>query len=218
MRQGDLDSLLGLHGLGVLGSFTPTPQDQVPVPCATLALIGPAHPDFWDIASTSPEFADGTPDPLDRWSAHILDKIAADTGARALYPFGGPPWHPFIAWAKRTGRIHTSPVTLLVHDTYGLFASFRGALALPKPLIDTVPARGTPCETCAGQPCRTACPVDALSPGGYDVALCHAHLDTSAGSTCLQGCLARRACPVGASYRTGAQSAYHMSRFHPGKP
>jgi hypothetical protein len=47
------------------------------------------------------EFRDGRPDPIDRWSRRVIGHMACDLGAKALFPFGGPPWHPFIAWAKR---------------------------------------------------------------------------------------------------------------------
>ena len=213
MRQADLDALLAPHGLTVLGTFAPKPSDGLDA--ASLALIGPSGPDFWGIVTASPEFGDGAPDPVDRWSRRILDGLAAEVGATALYPFGGPPWHPFIDWAQRTGRIHASPVTLLVHDTHGLFVSFRGALALPEPLTDTAHPGPSPCLTCPDQPCRAACPVTALTADGYDVPACHAHLDTPQGADCLQGCLVRRACPVGSGLRPSAQSAYHMARFHP---
>ena len=212
MTEAGLNALLAPHGLTVLGQFAPVPEDGIDA--ATLALIGPAGPAFWDVLSASPEYVDGAPDPVDRWSRRILDTLAAELGATALYPFGGPPWHPFIAWAQRTGRIHASPVTLLVHDIQGLFVSFRGALALSEPLLDPTPASPRPCDCCA-KPCRTACPVSALTAHGYDVDACHAYLDTAPGADCMSGCLVRRACPVGKGLRPAAQSAYHMSRFHP---
>jgi epoxyqueuosine reductase len=53
--------------------------------------------------------------------------MACDLGAKALFPFGGPPWHPFIAWAKRSGRAWESPVGFLVHDQAGLMVSYRAA-------------------------------------------------------------------------------------------
>jgi hypothetical protein len=56
--------------------------------------------------------------------------MACDLGAKALFPFTGPPWHPFIAWARRSGRAWESPVGFLVHDRAGLMVSYRGALAL----------------------------------------------------------------------------------------
>lgn len=201
--------------LEVLGGFHPTSQDRVPNGTKTLLLLGPAEPGFWDHVTASPEFRDGLPDPLNRWSTRVVDALAADFGAVALYPFGGPPYQPFITWAKRTGRVWTSPVTLLVHDSQGLMVSFRAALAMPERLELPKPTP-CPCDTCEDQPCRGACPVNALSGNGYDATACHDFLDTSPGANCMaNGCRVRRACPISQSYgRLEAQSAFHMTYFH----
>ena len=183
-------------------------------PDRTIVLLSPDEPAFWDHFRTSAEAGDGAPHPLDRWSERVIGRIAATLGAEPLFPFGGPPWHPFPAWAKASGQAWTAPVGLLVHAVSGLFVSYRGALAVPGAVEDD-PAPSSPCPTCA-QPCRTACPVDAFAGGHYDVPRCKAYLDTEAGRTCRQGgCLVRRACPVGRDRRLPAQSAFHMAAFHP---
>jgi hypothetical protein len=140
--------------------------------------------------------------------------MACDLGAKALFPFGGPPYRPFYQWALRTGRVWESPVRLLVHASQGMMVSFRGALAF-KQVIEVPPVAERPCESCH-KPCLTVCPAGALGAAGYDVPACHSFLDGAAGSDCLNtGCLVRRACPVSAGYaRLAQQSAYHMSRFH----
>ncbi|MFK7746631.1 MAG: ferredoxin [Roseobacter sp.] len=151
---------------------------------------------------------------MDRWSTRVIGDWATEIGATALYPFGGAPFLPFFSWATRTGRIHASPIMLLVHDTAGLFVSFRGALALPWHV--TLPAPPpNPCDSCTDQPCRTACPVGAFDGSSYDVAGCKSFLGTDAGQDCVgQGCQARSICPVSAAYpRETAQSAYHMHIF-----
>ena len=158
--------------------------------------------------------SDGKPDPVDRWSRRTIGTIACDLGAKALFPFGGPPYHPFYRWALKSGRIWDSPVRLLVSADQGLMVSFRGALAL-KERVDLPAPTAKPCEDCE-KPCLTACPADALNGNGYDVPACHVFLDTPAGQPCLsQGCEVRRACPVSQGYaRLTEQSAYHMRRFH----
>lgn len=200
------------RGLAVLGGFAPEPDDGAPAGCRTLLLLGPGA-GFWDIFTASPEYADGGAAPLDRWSRRVIGDLAREFDAQALFPFDGPPHLPFFAWARRSGRAWASPVAMLVHAEAGLLVSYRGALALPGRLA--VPAPGSaPCLSCAA-PCRTACPVGALSAEGYDVARCHAYLDSPAGQDCLQrGCLVRRACPVGAGARSESQSAFHMAAFH----
>ncbi len=213
----DLEAWARPSGLAVLGGFHPGPDDGAPAGCATLLLLGPDGPDFWDAFAAGPEHADGAADPLDRWSVRVIGALAEAAGGQALFPFGGPPWQPFTRWARRSGTAWVSPVGLLVHARLGLFVSYRGALALDARLAlprdpGAPPAR--PCDTCA-QPCRTACPVGALGSGGYDLAACHGWLDTAAGCDCLdRGCAVRRACPVGRGRRPDAQSAFHMAAFH----
>ncbi len=214
-----LTALLDAERLEVLGGFVVAEGEAgFPAGTRTLLMLGPQEPGFWGHLQSQPEWAQyeqhGQPDPVDRWSRRVIGRIACDLGAKALFPFGGPPWHPFYQWALRTGRVWDSPVRLLVHDAQGLMVSFRGALAL-KEDTDVPPPAMRPCDTCAA-PCLTACPPRALTGEGYDVAACHAFLDQPAGAVCLTGgCLVRRACPVSQSYaRLPEQSAYHMGQFH----
>ena len=204
---------LAPHRLAVTGAFHPGADDGAPDGTGTLVLASPGA-GFWPHASAAPEFADGAPDPLDRWSARVLGGVAAGLGGAALFPFGGPPHPPFHTWALRGGQAFASPVGLLVHASHGLWLSFRGALALPGRLALPEPV-ASPCATCAARPCLSACPVGALGAAGYDLAACHAYLAT--GPACMTaGCRVRAACPISAgAARTPAQSAYHMRQFHP---
>ncbi|MEI4488032.1 ferredoxin [Frigidibacter sp. MR17.14] len=198
--------------LTVAGGFHPVLEDGLGE--GTLLLLAPAEPGFWAHLTASPEGRDGAPDPVDRWSRRVIGRLACDLGAKAKFPFAGPPWHPFYQWALRSGLAWASPVTLLVGARMGLFASYRGALLL-REQIDLPKPTAQPCASCA-KPCLTACPAGALGAAGYDVPRCHAFLDTPAGADCLTGgCRVRRACPVSQSYgRRPEQSAYHMSQFH----
>lgn len=200
--------------LDILGGFHAEDDPGLPPGTRTLLLLGPLEPGFWPLLTASPEWQDGAPDPMDRWSRRVIGRLACDLGAKALFPFGGPPWHPFFQWALRSGRAWESPMRLLVHDRMGLFFSCRGALAL-KERIAVPPPGSYPCAACP-RPCLAACPAGALSEGRYDVAGCRDWLDTPAGESCLAaGCLARRACPISQSYaRLPEQSAYHMRQFH----
>lgn len=203
--------------LTILGGFHPDAGDNVPVACKTLVLLGPHEPAFWPALTKTPEFNDGIPDPIDRWSKRVIGDWAVTLTAQALFPFGGPPFLPFFSWATRTGRIHASPVNFLVHDHAGLFVSFRGALALPD-RVDLPTAPRPPCDNCATKPCITACPARALTPAGYEVDACKTYLDTPEGGDCVrQGCAVRRSCPVSEQFgRLSAQSEYHMRHFKGG--
>ncbi len=208
------------QGLLVMGALHPRRVGARDLEGGTLLLLG-AGPGFWDNFRRAPEAGDGAPDPIDRWSRRVVGALAEALGARALYPFGGPPHAPFVDWALKSGRAFQSPTGMLVHDTVGLMISYRGALHFPRE--EPIPAvrAPTPCDSCAGRPCTTACPVGALSGARpYALAACHAYLDTPAGADCMtRGCAVRRACPLsdGAARRPD-QSALHMKAFHPPCP
>ena len=198
--------------LEVLGGFQAEGDPALPAGTRTVLMLGPREPGYWDAVKASPEWAGS--DPVDRWSRRVVGRLACDLGAKALFPFGGPPWQPFYTWALRTGSVWESPVKLLVHGQQGLMVSFRGALAL-KRVVDLPPPPPRPCDVCA-KPCLTACPVGALTGAGYDVPRCHDHLSRPEGAACMTGgCRVRATCPVSQAYaRMPEQSAYHMRQFH----
>ena len=201
------------QALRVSGTLSLTDADALPG-FATLVLLSPDEPDFWPHFTQSPEWQDGAADPMDRWSARVIGALAQSVDGKALFPFGGPPHHPFYSYALRSGQAQASPVQFLADGTVGLFASYRGAIALSQALPAEHAAPAPPCTACGPQPCITACPVSALTPAGYDVPKCRTYINSPAGADCrTMGCAVRRACPVGAGKRLPAQSAWHMDRF-----
>lgn len=214
VNYADLQTAAEARYLNILGGFHPKEDDNTPTGCKTLLLLGPHEPDFWPAFTSSSEYADGAPHPMDRWSSRVISAWAKNLDSIALFPFGGPPYLPFFSWGLRTGRIHASPIMLLVHDQAGLFVSFRGALAL-KQHVDLPTPPANPCNTCNDKPCRFSCPVDAFDGSGYDVPKCKGYLATAEGQDCMSlGCAARRACPVSDKHpRAAAQSAFHMTAF-----
>lgn len=206
-------------GLIVMGALHPARVGAKGLDGGTLILLG-AGKGFWRAFRAAPEYSDDLRDPVDRWSIRVIGALARRFGAQAHFPFGGPPYAPFIDWAQKSGRAFTSPTGMLVHDTVGLMISYRGALHLEAEIAIPPAAGQSPCLTCAGQPCTTACPVGALAADhGYDLAACHDYLDSAAGADCMtRGCAARRACPLSAGAgRDDAQSALHMRAFHKGR-
>lgn len=175
-------------------------------------LLGPLEPGFWAAFTKSPEWLDGQPDPMDRWSDRVISQLADGLGADALFPFG-PKAGNFLQLALDSGTAWSSPVGMLVHCDAGLMVSYRGALVFDEALPPGA-TPGTPCIPCE-RPCTTACPIGALTADGYDIPACKAHIASPAGADCLEnGCLARRACPVSQTFaRDPAQSGYHMERF-----
>ena len=211
-----LEARIAGLGLVLRGGFHPEANDGVPTladgsPAATLVMVGNVGPAFWERLRAAPE-ASG-PNPIDRWTARVL----AGFGDAVLFPFDGPPHHPFQRWARRADPLlAASPLGLLIHPEFGLWHALRGALLfrerLELPAVKPVPS---PCETCVGRPCLTTCPVDAFSTRGYDVTTCRTYLATLSGQTCMiQGCQARLACPVGRAYAyRGGLAQHHMRAF-----
>lgn len=206
-------------GMACRGGFHPTPEDGVPAvaegkPARTLVLLGFTGGLQWPLFTLSPEYRDGDPHPLDRWSRRIIETLAGRFGAAELYPDSGPPWWPFQRWARRAEALHVSPLGILIHPEFGLWHAYRGALAFAGAFDVPAPQRWLhPCEHCAGKPCLTSCPVEAIAPARFDRAVCMTHVASPAGGDCRsRGCLARRSCPVGASHRYGTgQAAFHMN-------
>ena len=215
MTLDDIAAGARLRHLSVVGVFHPDSDPDVPKGTQTLVLLGPSSDKFWDNMQAEPEFTDRQPEPMDRWSRRVVGRWACDLGAKALFPFGGPPYRPFLRWAMASGRAWPSPTGPLVHDTMGMMISYRGALAIRDRLDLPLPPAVSPCATCHNQPCRMACPVQALSVDArYDVPGCKAHLRGDPGGACHTGCLTRRACPISdGAGRQSDQSRFHMSNF-----
>jgi len=212
MTLSEIESAATRAGLFVMGAYHPDRSDGG----GTRVLLG-CGPGFWPIFTSSPEYHDQRPDPVDRWSKRVIGALARDTGANDSYPSDGPPYAPFIAWALATGRFFNSPVGMMVHDRVGMMISIRGALSLDAVLAIPETAAPSPCAACPA-PCATACPVGALSADApYDVPRCHDFLSRAGAESCMmQGCIARRACPLSqGAGRQDAQSELHMRSFHP---
>ena len=217
----DIAAALARHGLLARGGFHPVVSDGVPAlaegsAAQTLVMVGNAGPAMWRRFSAAPEQRDGAADALDRWTRRVLAGVAAELGAAPLFPFGGPPYLPFQRWAMLAEPVHPSPIGLLIHPEYGLWHAYRGALGFAARLALPSRAPGaSPCDSCAGRPCLSTCPVGAFAADGYDVPACARHLDTPAGADCMGlGCRARRACPVGQGHRYDpAQAEFHMIPF-----
>ena len=210
----DLNERLAPLGLMLRGGFQAEPVDGAPAGTATVLLVGNAGPDLWRRSGGA--LRDG-PDAMDAWTQRVMDPIGGSIGAVVLYPFGGPPYHPFQRWAKRAEGLHSSPLGILIHPEYGLWHAYRAALCFTEAVaLPDGPPGDNPCDACVEKPCLSACPVGAFSvEEGYDVPACAAHLKSKDGIDCMDlGCRARRACPLGRDviYDPG-QAAFHMQAF-----
>lgn len=195
-----------------LGWFSPAPEDRTPDATRFVILIGNAGPEMFRRFARE---RDPKHDLMDDWCHDVIGRLARDLDARAVYPFDQPPL-PFLTWARRAKAGHISPLGMNIHSTYGLWHAFRAALLFPVAFDLPTPSPGLhPCESCAGKPCLSACPVEAFSGTDYDVPRCIDHIASPQGADCMSdGCLARRACPVGRAFTYGRpQMQFHMRAF-----
>lgn len=205
-------------GLAVRGAFLPGPGEfDGAFPPGTVVLLGFTGGLQWNCFARAAEARDGLPHPLDRWSRRVIGSLAREFDAVDIYPSGIPAAPmPFQRLARRCEPVHASPIGLLVHARWGLWHAYRGALLLPAriELPPQVPSL-SPCSSCATKPCLSSCPVHAFRPGAFDLGACIEHVGSEQGRECRErGCLARRACPVGAEFRYGeSQARFHMQAF-----
>ena len=209
----DIAAMCAADGLGIVGAFHAGPEDGLAPQIRTLLLLGPDSAAMWQAFSAAPEASDGAAHPMDRWSRRVIGRIAGRCDGEAFFPFGGPPYHPFIRWAARGEHSAISPVAMQVSPVRGLWASFRGALALRDRIELPERPKANPCTACP-RPCLEACPVAAFRDGSYDVPRCVAHVRSVEGAACRSGCLVRRACPAGAGLDLPeAERRFHMAAF-----
>ena len=218
----DLEARLGVFGLHLRGILSPGVEEaellEIEADSDTsIALVGNIGSSYWPVFSRSAEYRDGQPDSLDRWSRRVAQQVAEEYQARAIFPFEGPPYYPFLQWAERGDALSQSPLGLMIHSQYGLWHSYRFGLLVSQSHLtakQNIPAE-SPCRECEAQPCLQGCPIDAFSTRGYDVDKCAAYLKQSHEALChQQGCLARLACPVGEEYKyESAQHTFHLRAF-----
>jgi hypothetical protein len=208
-------------GLAVRGAFHPEPgefDDTFPgVRIGTIALLGFTGSAQWKFFQSSSEARDGAPHPLDRWSRRAAGALAREVDALDFYPdqMSGPAL-AFQRLALRAESVHRSPIGLLIDGNWGLWHAYRAGLVLPDRIeLPRITPAAPPCAACATRPCLGSCPVQAFRPGLFDIAACVGHVLSEAGYDCREnGCLARRACPVGAQFTyVPDQMRFHMSAF-----
>lgn len=214
-------SMLARYGLIPRGGFRFAAGEAAPsgpsgVPARSVLLVGQAGDAPWLHFSrwrrSQPE---NLADPLDTWSRTVIDGVAAEFGARAVYP-SDKPWLPFQQWAMRAEGLKPSPLGILMHPEYGLWHAWRGALLFDVEIPIQAPREVIHlCDLCVGKPCLKACPVGAYSEAGFAYQACLDHVRGPSGEPCrTTGCLDRNACPYGAAYRYPAEAqAFHMAAF-----
>ena len=207
IKLSDIQAHAKINGLEVSGSFHKNFKQ-------TIILLSPAH-NFWSIFTKSGEYHQKIIDPIDTWSKRVISNIAVKVSAEPKFPFGKNFGAPFLEWAKLSGEAWISPVGMLVHSKMGLIVSYRGAWIFDHKIKRRKRYAEKPCIKCMNKPCRNACPINALTPEGYDIQSCYDFLDTNRGQNCMtNSCKVRTSCPISVAVKHNSEhSLHHMNAF-----
>ncbi|UVC11599.1 ferredoxin [Rhizobium sp. TH2] len=179
----------------------------------TVVLLGNIGGSIWEPFSEWRQENENVADPLDMWSVEVIRPVAEAMGGTAWFP-SEKPWQPFQQWAMRAEGLRASPLGVLIHPDYGLWHGYRGAIGFKEHIeFPASTPRPHPCDHCPDKPCLTTCPANAVANDHFHVPACRTYLAGEGDGTCMQGgCIARNACPVGASYRyPEEQLRFHMT-------
>ncbi len=209
------DAGLSLQAAIALDDLDPTSRDALRDAgidrrqWATLVLFAQAGSRLWDrhvVAATD----------LDNPFDETAEQLVADWMARehpthrwhTVYP--GEALLPLGQLARRVGWGSTSPLGLTMHPVHGPWIAHRIAIVTSLPLqTNATEPPDHACDTCAGTPCVSACPVGAVRLDAMlDLEACGRHRLAPA-SACAHQCLARNACPTGAEDRYGPEQMQH---------
>jgi len=221
-RFASLGAALAERGLGVQLPLTAAAFDEAARAAAQprlralwteargALLVGSAGPVFFERFRAAG--ATSSADPLDAFTRDEVESCCTGVlgpGAFALrFPFvnDGAPL-PFQALARAAGAPASGPLGLIVLKEVGPWWAFRALILLPFE-VPAAPPRQDLCAGCAA-PCVRACPGDAVHVDGFWAESCGT--SRRHNPACADQCLARRACPVGASHAYAPeQIAFHM--------
>lgn len=180
--------------------------------CRQLILLGHGGRRLWDCLQTS---GLGGEHPIDAHCVRTVRRWLAEQlpgrTSRIVYPGEQPVG--LQALGRLAGWHHDSPFRVGIDAEWGSWFAYRAVILADCDFLPSFPVdRGNPCPTCVPRLCVTTCPAGALEGGAFSLERCAAYRLQS-GSPCAEGCLARKACPVGAEHRyTEAQIRHSYSR------
>jgi hypothetical protein len=193
------------------GAVAPHLQSHAIDPQArSIIVIGNGGGDFWRAYRRQVEQDPGwelRDDPLDDFTREVIEReIVAPLSAGGgrcgvVYPFTSGPNLHFMELGRLAGIGGPSLLGVLIHPVYGPWIALRAALLMAQTLDQPADARGfDPCPGCVPRTCMPACPVGAVSDGGWDVIKCLKH-QVEAAPDCSDGCYSRLRCVVGPQHR-----------------
>ena len=177
-----------------------------------LILIGHGGRTLWERVKAA---GLATEHPIDEFTrARVAEWLAAQLPGVAhelVYPGDTPVG--LQALGRLAGWHHESPFRVGVNAAWGSWFAYRAVLLVDADLPVTPALAGeSPCAACAGQPCVSACPADALREREFSLAKCIAYR-RQPDSRCRVTCVARTSCPVRPEHRyDDAQIAHSYVR------
>ena len=207
-----LHAVLDLAGLpaDVQASLALTPQERARY--RQLILIGHQGRGFWQALQARGWHGS---DPVDTFVGECIQAWMNGplAGHAWVQVFPGPRPVGLQRLGELAGWHHPSPFWVGVDAEWGSWFAYR-AVVLADTSLPVMPRRKTtsPCLSCSGKPCVSACPAGALASEQTGAWRLQACLDyrKQPGTACLDRCKARNACPVGESHRySDEQIAYH---------
>lgn len=191
-----------------------------PIGWQNLLLIGNTGRQMWD--AMPPGYFDRD-HPVDEYSSDVVSRLLSDQLSpqhwQLLFPADTELKLPLQDLGARAGWHHPSPLGIGINHVNGLWFAYRAVVTLDVGLIGSQPKvteianAESPCISCEGAPCVTACPANALVPfESPNLRSCVSHR-VSQDSTCASTCVARLACPVATEYQYAEdQIAYYYDR------
>lgn len=204
-------------GLNEVGVAPGEPWQEVLPGCRSVLVFASGGPTLWEslerAIANDPAVLTGSQNPLDDFvAAAIRAADPAPPTSRTWVRCAAEPerFVDFRPLARDAGLGWTSRLGLLINPRHGPWVGLRAACFTTEALTVTGALAGAgPCDGCPA-PCATACPVDAVVPGRFDIRACAGH---RAQGGCPTRCEARNACPEGAQSRyPAAEQLYHDNR------
>ena len=153
--------------------------------------------------------------PVDTFSllqaTQFIGEYMDDCPYEVLYPGDIP--IPLQQLGALAGWHHPSPLGVGVSERFGPWFSYRVVMLVQAELAEEVTETGeSPCAQCVDKPCVSTCPAQALSAAGSPNVSACVDYRLKSHSPCELSCLARLACPVGASYRYDDEQLHYFYR------
>jgi epoxyqueuosine reductase len=173
-----------------------------------LILFGHGGKAMWDAMQATGIRSD---DPIDDFSVSQVERWFAEqfAGRNFLMVYPGDTPVGLQSLGRLAGWHHASPFMVGVNETWGTWYAYRVVMLADTAIEPTLPIPGeSPCVSCVGRPCVSACLGRSMNEGAFSLEKCIAYRRLPS-SRCKTTCVARTSCPVGSEHRYGDAQMTH---------